>query len=191
MKSLRVIIIQLLITITNIYSMKPKKSAENIKNQRNSENQFTNSNHSDQLKIKYAISNDCDTNHKTKNGDRVRIHYHGFLLNASNKEFDHSHMRNTPMNFILGKQQYVKGWDVGLLDMCPGDRRILKIGPKLAFGEKGSNSGKVPPNTWVKYEVDLISFERDGENYFNDRFKDEYHEKYLHHDGYGLVHDEL
>lgn len=42
-----------------------------------------------------------------------------------------------PQWFILGVGQVLKGLDVGLMGMCPGEKRKLTVPPSLAFGAKG------------------------------------------------------
>lgn len=41
------------------------------------------------------------------------------------------------MWFTLGIREVLKGWDVGLQDMCSGEKRKLVIPPDLAYGKEG------------------------------------------------------
>lgn len=42
-----------------------------------------------------------------------------------------------PQWVVLGIGQMIKGLDIGMVDMCPGERRKITIPPALAFGEAG------------------------------------------------------
>lgn len=66
---------------------------------------------------------------KTERGDKVDVHYRG-TLEADGSEFDASYNRGQPLSFTVGKGQVIKGWDEGLLDMCPGEKRKLTIQPE-------------------------------------------------------------
>ena len=57
------------------------------------------------------------------------VRYRG-TLEKDGSEFDASYNRGTPLSFHVGKGQVIKGWDEGLLDMCPGEKRRLTIQPE-------------------------------------------------------------
>lgn len=48
--------------------------------------------------------------------------------------FDSSVERGTPFSFKLGAGQVIKGWDQGLLNMCIGEKRKLKIPASMGYG---------------------------------------------------------
>jgi len=72
------------------------------------------------------------------------VHYRGTLA-ADGSEFDASYNRGQPLDFHVGKGQVIKGWDQGLLDMCPGDKRTLTIQPEYGYGSRGM--GPIPANS--------------------------------------------
>lgn len=51
--------------------------------------------------------------------------------------FSRSDKAGHPQWFVLGVGQVIKGLDIGLNDMCPGEKRKITVPPALAFGEKG------------------------------------------------------
>jgi FK506-binding protein 2 len=74
----------------------------------------------------------------------VHVHYRG-TLESDGSEFDASYNRGTPLSFVVGNGQVIKGWDQGLLDMCPGEKRKLTIQPDWAYGSRGV--GPIPANS--------------------------------------------
>ena len=58
----------------------------------------------------------------------------------------YSHDRDQPFTFQIGIGQVIKGWDEGLIDMCPGDKRKLTIPPHLGYGDRGAGD-VIPPGT--------------------------------------------
>ena len=96
---------------------------------------------------------------KPKAGQKVEVYYTGKFLNG--REFE-SNRKDEPFKFTVGVQQAIPGWDEGVLLMKEGEKGILILPPKLAYGKSGikdpSNDGQymVPPETPVMYEIDLI-----------------------------------
>lgn len=92
------------------------------------------------------------TGSEAQNGDRVSVHYHGWLTN--NQLFDSSYLRQEPFIFILGDGFVIPGWDEGILGMKVGGERQLVIPPDLAYGAAGR--GNIPPNATIIFEVELV-----------------------------------
>jgi FK506-binding protein 2 len=74
----------------------------------------------------------------------IHVHYRG-TLESDGSEFDASYNRGQPLSFTVGQGQVIKGWDQGLLDMCPGEKRKLTIQPDWAYGSRGA--GPIPANS--------------------------------------------
>ncbi|UCJ08071.1 peptidylprolyl isomerase [Chitinophaga pendula] len=68
-----------------------------------------------------------------KNGDTVKVHYHGRLTNGTT--FDSSEGRQ-PLEFKVGAGMVIKGFDNGVLDMKPGDKKTVHIPVVEAYGPK-------------------------------------------------------
>ncbi|OCK82509.1 hypothetical protein K432DRAFT_380330 [Lepidopterella palustris CBS 459.81] len=93
---------------------------------------------------------------KTVAGDTINVHYRG-TLESDGSEFDASYNRGQPLTFTVGKGQVIKGWDQGLLDMCPGEKRKLTIQPEWAYGDRGV--GPIPGGSVLVFETELVSIE--------------------------------
>jgi FKBP-type peptidyl-prolyl cis-trans isomerase len=94
-------------------------------------------------------------------GDIVAVHYTGTLQNG--QVFDTS-FRNPqspePIVFQLGTGRVIRGWDLGIAGMKPGEKRRLTIPPDLAYGARGTPGGPIGPNATLIFEVELVHVSR-------------------------------
>jgi FKBP-type peptidyl-prolyl cis-trans isomerase FklB len=84
----------------------------------------------------------------------VVVNYRGTLIDGS--EFDSSYERGKPAKFQLKK--VIKGWAEALPLMKEGAKWELFIPPELAYGKR-SPRNRIPPNSALIYEVELIAVE--------------------------------
>lgn len=56
----------------------------------------------------------------------------------------YSYDRHQTYDFTLGEKQVITGVELGLMNMCEGERRKLTIPPILAYGKGGY--GKINPD---------------------------------------------
>ncbi|PNX97974.1 peptidyl-prolyl cis-trans isomerase fkbp15-2-like protein, partial [Trifolium pratense] len=103
-----------------------------------------------QIGVKYKPSS-CEV--QAHKGDKVKVHYRGKLTDGT--VFDSSFERNSPIDFELGGGQVIKGWDQGLLGMCLGEKRKLKIPAKLGYGEQGSPP-TIPGGATLIFDTELV-----------------------------------
>lgn len=93
---------------------------------------------------------------KPKSGNKVKVHYSGYL--QTGVKFDSSHDRGREFEFVLGQGQVIKGWDEGIAQINKGGKSTLIIPPDLGYGERGAG-GVIPPNATLLFEVELVDFE--------------------------------
>ena len=68
---------------------------------------------------------------EAQQGDTVRIHYTGKLDDGT--VFDSSEGRE-PLEFTIGQEQVIPGFEKGVLGMKPADTRSITIEPDEAYG---------------------------------------------------------
>jgi len=105
-------------------------------------------------KLRIGVTHRPETcTQKTQNGDQLSMHYTGKLEDGT--VFDSSVTRGQPFSFKIGAGQVIKGWDQGLLGMCIGEKRKLKIPASLGYGARGSPP-KIPGGATLIFETELL-----------------------------------
>lgn len=89
-------------------------------------------------------------------GDNITIHYTGMLTNGA--VFDSSVERGEPFKTQIGVGQLIAGWDEGIPGMKVGGKRKLTIPAHKAYGNR--NIGKIPANSTLIFDVELISIDK-------------------------------
>jgi peptidylprolyl isomerase len=85
-------------------------------------------------------------------GAKVKINYAGWLIDGT--VFDSTKDRGSkPAEFEL--TGLIRGWQVGIPGMKPGGIRKLVIYPTKGYGNQAK--GKIPPNSTLIFEVELVS----------------------------------
>ncbi|KAM8857361.1 peptidyl-prolyl cis-trans isomerase FKBP7 [Synchiropus picturatus] len=112
----------------------------------------------DEVKIEVLFKPlECDQ--KSKKGDMLNVHYDGFLAKDGSQFYcSRSDKAGHAQWLVLGIGQVIKGLDLGMTDMCVGERRKITVPSDLAFGASGK--GPVPPNATVVFEVEVFAVTR-------------------------------
>ena len=103
--------------------------------------------------VKYAILRP-GSGRETVDRVRVTVHYTGWLQDTGEK-FDSSLDSGRPFDFVLGYDDVITGWDVGLRGMKVGEKRQLVIPPEMGYGKHGSPPS-IPPDATLIFEVELL-----------------------------------
>ncbi|ORY06966.1 fk506-binding protein 2 [Basidiobolus meristosporus CBS 931.73] len=99
----------------------------------------------------------ADCQRRSKDGDSLSMHYTGTLY-TDGTQFDSSIPRGEPFTFTLGAGQVIKGWDLGLKNMCIGEKRTLVIPSELAYGSQGIPP-TIPADAALVFDVELLNID--------------------------------
>jgi len=108
--------------------------------------------------VKHVIKK-CDASGEYPNyGDKVTFEYtayHGEDLEEENV-FDSSEKDGKPFEYECLKGRVVRGFELAVLTMKPGERAFIYLKPEYAFGKEGSIP-RVPPDTPVVFDTTILS----------------------------------
>lgn len=82
--------------------------------------------------------------------DTIRVHYIGRLKDGT--VFDDSHPRG-PADFVVN--QLIAGWSAAMPSLKAGGKAVIFVPPYLGYG--GIRAGKIPPDSGLIFEVELIA----------------------------------
>lgn len=89
---------------------------------------------------------------EVKSGDKVAIHYTGTLLDGTT--FDSSDGRD-PLEFEVGSGQIIPGLDVALPGMAVGEKKIVKIDCKDAYGPLNPEMRQAIPREGIPADIKI------------------------------------
>ena len=99
--------------------------------------------------LRYAVIKEGE-GEPAKAGESVRVHYTGWLTDGT--KFDSSKDRSQIFEFSLGAGRVIRGWDLGVEGMLPGEKRVLLVSPGLGYGSRGG--GPIPPGATLIFMVE-------------------------------------
>ena len=86
-----------------------------------------------------------------KSGDRVQVHYTGTLENG--EVFDTSR-DGDPMEFEIGSNQVITGFEQGVTGMRIGETKTIEIEPADAYGERVDALVQQVPRSGINLETE-------------------------------------
>lgn len=101
--------------------------------------------------LQYSVTKE-GTGKSPKATDTVKVNYEGKLIDGT--VFDSSYKRGEPIEFPLNR--VIPGWTEGVQLMKEGATYEFVIPYKLAYGERGTPGGPIPPNATLIFKVELI-----------------------------------
>ncbi|CAL8471328.1 g10870 [Coccomyxa elongata] len=93
---------------------------------------------------------------KSQLGNEIQIHYTGWLTDGT--QFGSS-IGEEPFKFQMGEGDVIEGWEQGLLNMCVGEMRRLKIPAALGYRDKGFADLGIPAGASLYFDTELVSIE--------------------------------
>ncbi|MBO9658766.1 MAG: peptidylprolyl isomerase [Chitinophagaceae bacterium] len=105
---------------------------------------------------------------QVKSGDKVKVHYHGRL--TSGETFDKSEGRE-PLEFEVGSQMVIKGFDDGVTGMTVGEKKTIEIPFLEAYGPTNPEmviempKDRFPPDMQVEVGMPLGMSDGQGNQY--------------------------
>lgn len=105
---------------------------------------------------------------QVKNGDKVKVHYHGRLTNG--ETFDSSEGRQ-PLEFEVGSGMVIKGFDDGVTGMKVGEKKTIHIPADQAYGQKNPEmmvefpKSQFPPEIDLEVGIQLMMSNQSGEQF--------------------------
>jgi len=85
-----------------------------------------------------------------KKGQTAVVNY---TITLGNRQIEKS-SPGQPIKFTIGREQVLKGLEEGVITMKVGGHRKLMVPPNLGYGSE--EAGKVPPNSTLIFEVELL-----------------------------------
>jgi FKBP-type peptidyl-prolyl cis-trans isomerase len=89
---------------------------------------------------------------KAEPGKLVAVNYTGTTLDG--KEFDSSKKQGKPIEFPLGQQAVIRGWDEGIALLNKGSKATFLIPSTMAYGPQ--ESPEIPANSVLRFDVELV-----------------------------------
>ena len=103
--------------------------------------------------LRYVIHEE-GTGKEADPGMGVVVQYIG-MLSSNGTVFDQSFERGEGIPFPLGGGRVIRGWDEGIAELREGDRATLIIPSELAYGERGTPGGDIPPGSELLFYVEV------------------------------------
>jgi FKBP-type peptidyl-prolyl cis-trans isomerase len=105
----------------------------------------------------YYVITKKGTGENAKPGQTVSMKYLGTFLDG--KRFDGNMdekfaLTGNPFTFVLGSHQVIAGWDEGVQFFNLGSQGTLYLPSGIGYGPSGR--GPIPPNTIMKFNVEVV-----------------------------------
>jgi len=105
------------------------------------------------------------------------MHYTGTIDQSSKtgekgKQFDSSRLYDRTFKFKLGLDEVIRGWDVGLVNLCKGAKVTLVMSPDYGYGDDGAGID-VPGGATLNFDVEVMDIRDEPQVESHDESEDE------------------
>jgi len=89
---------------------------------------------------------------KPSAGRTVRVNYIGTMLSGT--VFENTYEQGSPLEFEVGQNQAILGFEEAIMDMREGEKRLVIIPPELGYGR--FRKAIIPGNSFIIFELQLF-----------------------------------
>ncbi|HYT76282.1 MAG TPA: FKBP-type peptidyl-prolyl cis-trans isomerase [Vicinamibacterales bacterium] len=90
-------------------------------------------------------------------GSTATVQYGLWLYNVTATDHKGTQIGAQTFSFVLGANQVIKGFDMGVTGMNVGGTRRIVCPPSLAYGATGDGTGTIPPNAALVFDIALTA----------------------------------
>jgi len=88
-------------------------------------------------------------------GHMVNVTFSEWLYSDTATDHKGTQLQGGTFAFSLGSGQVIQGFDMAVTGMAVGGSRRAIVPPSLAYGSTGDNTGTIPPNAALVFEIQL------------------------------------
>ncbi len=107
--------------------------------------------------IRYVIHKAGDPNIKAELGNYISLDYQGELFDGT--IFDSSFDKTTTLDFTLGENSLIVGFDAGVSQLHKKDSATIFIPSDFGYGKNGSGT-TIPPDALLKFGLDILTISK-------------------------------
>jgi len=112
----------------------------------------------DQSSIQYSqVDLTVGTGAQAVAGNTVTVQYGLWLYSDTAADHKGTQLQPGQFSFVLGANQVIKGFDMGVTGMNVGGTRRVIVPPSLAYGSSGDSGGTIPPNAALVFDIALVA----------------------------------
>lgn len=87
-------------------------------------------------------------------GKRVSVNYVLKLTDGTVLQDSKVVSAGAPFSFTLGVDRLIAGWEMGIVGMKTGGKRIIVVPPELGYGAQAN--GPIPANSTLVFEIEVV-----------------------------------